>query len=79
MMLFAVLLVKSLGLWMVCRGGLIKWADLTGVKHVHDTLEKYAKQFKPAGLEGFFQPCQYLADAARQGTLLGKGVASSKL
>ena len=62
-----------------CRGGLIKWADLVGVKHVNSTLEKYAKQYEAAGLSGFFKPCQYLADAAKNGTLLSAGISSSKL
>jgi hypothetical protein len=42
-------------------------------------LEGWAKQFEGAGLSGFFKPCQYLADAAANGTQLEAGIRSSKL
>jgi len=61
------------------RGGLIKWADLIGAKHVAARLEGWATQFQAAGLSGFFKPCQYLADAAANGTSLEAGIRSSKL
>jgi enoyl-CoA hydratase/3-hydroxyacyl-CoA dehydrogenase len=58
-----------------CRGGLIKYADLVGAKHVVDRLNGWAAQFESAGLAGFFKPCEYLANAAKNGTQLGAGVA----
>ena len=58
-----------------CRGGLIKWADLVGPKHVAARLEGWAKQFEGAGLAGFFKPCAYLAAAAKNGTQLSAGVS----
>lgn len=57
------------------RGGLIKWADLTGVKHVAARLEGWAKQYEGAGLAGFFKPCEYLATAAKEGRALGAGAS----
>ena len=57
-----------------CRGGLIKWADLVGVKHVAQRLSQWAEQFKFAGLEGFFKPCPYLQDAADSGSQLSAGI-----
>ena len=63
-----------------CRGGLIKWADLVGPKHVCDRLNGWAKQFEGAGLAGFFKPCDYLAAAAKNGTALSAGISpGSKL
>lgn len=59
----------------LCRGGLIKWADLTGVKHVAARLEGWAKQYEGAGLAGFFKPCEYLATAAKEGRALGAGAS----
>ena len=59
----------------VVRGGLIKWADLVGPKHVAARLEGWAKQFEGAGLAGFFKPCDYLAAAAKNGTQLSAGVS----
>ena len=61
--------------WCAVQGGLIKWADLVGAKHVAARLEGWAKQFEGAGFAGFFKPCQYLARAAREGTALGAGVS----
>jgi len=57
-----------------CRGGLIKWADLVGVKHVAQRLNQWAEQFKFAGLEGFFKPCPYLQGAADSGSQLSAGI-----
>lgn len=57
----------------VCRGGLIKWADLVGVKHVAQRLNQWAEQFESAGLAGFFKPCKYLQDAADSGSQLSAG------
>ena len=57
------------------RGGLIKWADLIGPKHVAARLEGWSKQFESAGLAGVFKPCDYLANAAKEGRPLGAGVA----
>ena len=62
-----------------CRGGLIKWADLIGAKHVASRLEGWAEQFREAGISGFFKPCKYLADAAVSGSQLGSGIKQSKL
>ncbi|CAL5226791.1 g9652 [Coccomyxa viridis] len=56
------------------RGGLIKWADLVGVKHVAQRLNQWAQQFESAGLAGFFKPCKYLQDAADSGSQLSAGV-----
>ena len=56
------------------RGGLIKWADLVGPKHVAARLAGWAQQFAGAGLGGFFRPCEYLAKAAAEGTALSAGV-----
>ncbi|KAK9827372.1 hypothetical protein WJX81_002997 [Elliptochloris bilobata] len=42
------------------RGGLIKWADLVGAKHVATRLAGWAEQFKSAGLDGFFRPTRGL-------------------
>lgn len=58
-----------------CRGGLIKWADLIGAKRVVERLNGWAAQFEPAGLAGFFKPCDYLANAANSGAQLGAGVS----
>ena len=65
---------------MLCRGGLIKWADLVGPKHVAARLEQWSQQFDAAGLAGFFKPCAYLQRAAQNGPSLeaGKG-GSSKM
>ena len=63
------------GAWRARRGGLIKWADLVGPKHVAARLAGWAEQFKGAGLDGFFRPCEYLAKAAAEGTALSAGVA----
>ncbi|BDA49067.1 Peroxisomal fatty acid beta-oxidation multifunctional protein [Coccomyxa sp. Obi] len=57
------------------RGGLIKWADLIGAARVAERLNGWAAQFEAAGLAGFFKPCDYLADAAKNGTQLGAGVS----
>ena len=57
-----------------CRGGLIKWADLVGVKHVAQRLNQWAKQYESAGLAGFFKPCKYLQDAADSGGQLSAGI-----
>jgi enoyl-CoA hydratase/3-hydroxyacyl-CoA dehydrogenase len=59
------------------RGGLIKWADLVGAKHVAARLGAWAEQFKGAGLDGFFRPCEYLAKAAAEGTALSAGVPAA--
>lgn len=59
----------------MCRGGLIKWADLVGPKHVASKLESWAKYFDGAGLAGFFKPCDYLARAAAEGRPLGAGIS----
>lgn len=61
------------------RGGLIKWADLMGAKHVAARLEAWADQYSEAGISGFFKPCKYLSDAAASGTQLGAGIKQSKL
>ncbi|CAL8463963.1 g3498 [Coccomyxa elongata] len=57
------------------RGGLIKWADLIGPARVAERLNGWAAQFEAAGLAGFFKPCDYLANAAKNGTQLGAGVS----
>ena len=61
----------------LCRGGLIKWADLLGAKVVADKLNSWAKQYEPAGLAGFFKPCKYLQQAADNNTSLEAGRKSS--
>jgi len=62
------------------RGGLIFWADLMGAGHIAARLNAWGSQFKAAGLEGFFKPCEYLKRAAREGTKLGAGnQAASKM
>lgn len=65
--------------WLWYRGGLIKWADLIGAKHVASRLDSWAKQYSEAGIAGFFKPCKYLADAAASGSQLGAGIRQSKL
>lgn len=57
------------------RGGLIKWADLVGPKHVAARLTAWAKHFESAGLSGFFKPCDYLAKVASQGGSLSAGIS----
>lgn len=63
------------------RGGLIFWADLVGAKHIVARLQQLAQQFAPAGLAGFFEPCEYLKAAAASGRRLsdGRAGAASKL
>ena len=39
-------------------------------------LDAWAEAFRPAGLAGFFEPCEYLRQAAERGTALGAGVAA---
>ena len=58
------------------RGGLIKWGDLVGAKKIVARLDAWAEAFRPAGLAGFFEPCEYLRRAAERGTALGAGVAA---
>lgn len=41
-----------------------------------DRLAGWAEQFKGAGLDGFFRPCEYLANAAAKGTALSAGAAA---
>lgn len=60
-----------------CRGGLIKWADLTGAAHVAKRLSQWAEFFKADGLSGVFEPCQYLKEAASSGRQLSAGVSST--
>jgi hypothetical protein len=63
-----------------CRGGLIFWADLVGAKRIADRLNEWADYFAPAGISGFFKPCEYLQRAAASGTRLSAGVqGASKL
>jgi enoyl-CoA hydratase/3-hydroxyacyl-CoA dehydrogenase len=57
------------------RGGLIFWADLVGAKRIVSRLREWAQQFAGAGLSGFFEPCEYLAAAAANGTKLEAGAA----
>ena len=57
------------------RGGLIFWADLVGARHIAAKLSALARQFEPAGLAGFFEPCDYLKAAAASGRKLSAGVA----
>jgi len=59
------------------RGGLIKFADLVGAKHIVDRLQAWEQQFSSAGLGGFFRPCKYLADRAASGQQLSAGLESS--
>ena len=60
---------------MTCRGGLIKWADLTGPKYVADKLTAWAKHFEGVGLAGVFKPCDYLVKCAAEGRALGAGIS----
>jgi len=63
------------------RGGLIFWADLVGAPKIVAKLDQLAAQFKGAGLSGFFEPCDYLRQAAASGRKLSAGpaAAASKL
>jgi enoyl-CoA hydratase/3-hydroxyacyl-CoA dehydrogenase len=65
----------------VCRGGLIFWADLIGAQKIVARLDQLAGQFSSAGLAGFFEPCDYLRQAAASGRKLSAGpsAATSKL
>jgi hypothetical protein len=66
----------------VCRGGLIFWADLIGAPKIVSKLDQLASQFRGAGLAGFFEPCDYLRQAAASGRKLSAGptsAATSKL
>jgi enoyl-CoA hydratase/3-hydroxyacyl-CoA dehydrogenase len=64
-----------------CRGGLIFWADLIGAQKIVARLDQLAGQFRAAGLAGFFEPCDYLRQAAASGRKLSAGpsAAASKL
>ena len=46
------------------RGGVIKWADMVGARHVVSRLEHFGKTFNNPG---FFAPCDYLKRKAAQG------------
>jgi enoyl-CoA hydratase/3-hydroxyacyl-CoA dehydrogenase len=61
---------------LLCRGGLIFWADLVGAKHIVSRLQQLSQQFAPAGLGGFFEPCDYLKAAAASGRRLSDGRAA---
>lgn len=61
------------------RGGLIFWADLVGAKRIVDALDALAAKFEPAGVSGFFKPCDYLRSAAQSGRKLSAGVVASRL
>lgn len=61
------------------QGGLIFWADLVGAKRIAARLEAFAAMV-PGQHAGFFKPCAYLADAAKDGRKLSAGVpAPAKL
>jgi len=63
----------------VAQGGLIFYADLLGADYIVRRLRAFAGMVGPKHA-GFFEPCAYLADAARTGSKLEAGVpASSKL
>lgn len=59
------------------RGGLIFWADLVGADKVVAKLDQLAAQFRGAGLAGFFEPCDYLRQAAASGRKLSAGPAAA--
>lgn len=60
-----------------CRGGLIFWADLIGAQKIVARLDQLAAQFRGAGLAGFFEPCDYLRQAAASGRKLSAGPAAA--
>lgn len=68
--------VMSMG-FPATRGGLIFWADLVGAGYIAKRLEGWAEQFEGVGLGGFFKPCAYLVESAKQGRKLEAGVGSS--
>jgi enoyl-CoA hydratase/3-hydroxyacyl-CoA dehydrogenase len=69
--------VKQSGFCHGCRGGLLFWADLIGAKHIEARLSQLAQEFGAAGVGGFFEPCEYLRKAAREGRKLSAGPAAA--
>lgn len=59
------------------RGGIIKYADLVGAKHIVARLKVWEQHFSPAGLGGFFKPCKYLEDCAASGAELSAGIQTT--
>jgi len=59
------------------RGGLIFWADLVGADHICKKLSELQYKFAPAGVGGFFEPCDYLKQCAATGKKLSAGPGPS--
>lgn len=53
------------------RGGIIFWADLLGVRYVHDKLTALSKMLPEQA--AFFRPCKYLQECALNGSGLEDG------